>query len=427
MGPIRVRRVVPIVVGWIFLSVAASAGIGIGGYAIHKTDQLEVSQLEIERTLDDMERKAQITSEELIFLKGEVKKLSVTVNSLIDDTNSFKERSILVQYIVSYIISRLLVGRGVVQHTRTLWRKHKMDDSFFDFMNITLPCDANCPLEYGEFKRCSMNGDGNALTLEFAVPIVNTNLTMLQADAFFLMVKEKGRTCTATYHGPRHAIISLGEDCIYSVALGQKDMLVPSASCISQSRHFNDVYKMTKCMESKEGDESDFIQVKTYNNMFHIYCPGLEFMYGSQRNVKCPNHVFKLPLTGTFTLNNITYKGQAINLVYNEKEDPLMMEKLAWHLTPSVKWDELNRTMELLTPLDENHWYRFNDTNFWIIVALIGGGFAMILGLILHTKLTLCCRQNSDKVSEDKIINRTGIQLRDLNNDAESLEESIRG
>ncbi|OXA41630.1 Copia protein [Folsomia candida] len=70
----RVKRVVP-VVGVIAVGAIASAGVGLGGYALYKTVELKENQEEIMRTLDDLEDKVAITSSEVIFLIEEVKKM----------------------------------------------------------------------------------------------------------------------------------------------------------------------------------------------------------------------------------------------------------------------------------------------------------------------------------------------------------------
>lgn len=389
--------------------------------------QLENNQLKIMRTMDDLENKVAISSVDIIFLKQEIKKIGTTVNRLTDDVNLFKEKAVEVQFITSYIVSRLVVGKGVVLETKRLWRKKKMDDQFFEF--LTLPCGSSCPLENGEFKSCVFDEEENSLYLDFLVPIVNQNLTIVEADPFFLMVREKGQICKVIYDGPQTALVSEQEDCVYSTGKDHRGqyLVTPSTSCTKLSLYEKENgFKLDKCIPSEEGSAEAFIHVKAYNNFFYVYCPSFSFTFGMTRNVQCPLSVFKLPLSATFTLNNVTFQGQMLNLVYNEREDPLFLEKVTWHLTPLVNWDELNRTFPILSPLNSNHWGRGSDSDFWIIMMAIGCGFILMGFIILWKKSNCKCARK--KRYTRKVHRRMNLEMKTLGvgtHDSRSTEEEV--
>ncbi|CAG7718015.1 unnamed protein product, partial [Allacma fusca] len=167
---VRVKREPVTFILCLLFAAAASAGIGMGLYAIHEVREIEVSQLEIERTLDDLEKKVMQNSAHIRMLQDEIKKMSVEVSKLIQDINLFKEKILEVQYLVSYISSRLLIGKGVLQDTQRQWKRKKMNNNFFDYLNTSLPCGDDCPIEYGEFSRCRLDQDGTELELQFSVP-----------------------------------------------------------------------------------------------------------------------------------------------------------------------------------------------------------------------------------------------------------------
>jgi hypothetical protein len=255
----RHRRFVFTAIGLIAIFVIASAGVGMASYAIHEIDNVKVTQAEVERTLDDLERKATVNSQNLFTLQEEVKAMGQTINKLIMDVNNFKEKAIEVQYIVSYLVSRLLIGTGVIPHTKKLWRKKEMDDSFFEFLDFTLPCGEKGPVALGEPRACSLDLDENTLNMEFTVPMINKNLTIVNADPFFLMVKENNQTCKIVYHGPENALISADEDCVHAVDMGKETrgrILFPhSQKCqkhdfLSDEKHW---FGIRSCNPSKEG------------------------------------------------------------------------------------------------------------------------------------------------------------------------------
>ncbi len=361
VASLRVKRELFTAIGILIIFAIASARVGMASYAIHEKNEIKLTQLKIERTLDDLEKKATVESKDMYILQEEMKKMGKVVNKLISDVNLFKEKIFEVQYLVSYITSRLLIGRGVILETKRKWRQKAMDDTLFDFLNFTLPCGTDCPIEFGEPKGCQLNDDGQSMYLEFAAPIVNTNLTIVEADPFVLMQKESNQTCKIEYHGPQNAMISPSEDCIYAVNMERESkgrIFFPhSQKCqvhetVGSEKEW---FGIQTCFPSKVGDEKSFIQLKAYQNKLYIYCPGSSYTLGGTREVKCPNRVFTLPLTSTFTLNNVTYYGKMMNLVYSEHEDPLLLEKLDWHLTPTVNWDSLNTTFPVFQPLDPDH------------------------------------------------------------------------
>jgi len=262
---------------------------------------------------------------------------------------------------------------------------------------------------------------------------------MVVADPFYLMVKHSGQTCKAEYLGPKKAVVSVTEDCVHSVdssvSLGGKTVFSPSRSCLKHSLSDREnAFKLSHCKPSKEGDEVDFVQVKVSNNMYYVYCRGMTFVYGSSRHVECPSKVFKLPLTASFSLNGVTYKGQVMNLVYEEKEDPLLLEKVTWHLTPIVKWEEMEKVFPVFQPLDPNHWIH-SDEGFWLSVGLAVIGVIVISGCITLSFIWCCmkinCQQQPNHVRSKnqrtlKMRNLAKKKKQELNSDSSS-EISIHG
>ena len=124
-----------------------------------------------------MESKASVNSKNIFILYAEVNKMEETINNLIKDENIMKEKFIEIQYLVSYSMCKLLIGRGVILKTKRNWKQKKMDNSFFKYLNFTLPCGSDCAIEYGEPRECHLNLDDHTLSMDFNIPIVNPNLS----------------------------------------------------------------------------------------------------------------------------------------------------------------------------------------------------------------------------------------------------------
>ncbi|OXA41421.1 hypothetical protein Fcan01_23899 [Folsomia candida] len=241
--------------------------------------------------------------------------------------------------------------------------------------------------------------------VDFLVPIVNENLTVSEVDPFFLMVKDKGQMCKLVYNGPRTALVSRKEECVFSAGRDFQGKFMANTRC----KNFSDyekrsVFKLDSCVPMEEGNEEIFIQVKAYNNDFYAYCPGFTFTFGLTRR-------------------------HMLNLVFNEKEDPLFLEKVTWHLTPIVNWDELNKTFPYLAPLNADHWERERNRDFWIMICILGAVFLTILLIVLWEKLRSKCVEKKRHACTCN--HRQDSEMRTLrgNNpeDAESSEESIHG
>ena len=97
-----------------------------------------------------------------------------------------------------------------------------------------------------------------------------------------------------------------------------------------------------------------------------------------------------------------------------KRDDPLLVEKLTWHLTPVVKWDELDQTFPILTPLDPNHW--MNNDNTWIII-----GLAVVVLVLLALCVILCRKRFCAKKIQQRFVLRQGNQSKDTASDQTRL------
>ena len=105
--------------------------------------------------------------------------------------------------------------------------------------------------------------------------------------------------------------------------------------------------------------------------------------------MKCPQKVFTLPLTATFTLNDVEYKGSVLNIVYQQKEDPLFIEKLNYHLNPQIKWHNLTaefddewrqNELKIKQDLKALPVFQFSDKTHWTVWEIILISVGAIIG-----------------------------------------------
>jgi hypothetical protein len=338
------------VAGLFLIGVIASAGIGIGGYAVSQTNKLESRTDELQKALDELERKVYANGEEVQFLKKEMLKLSMSLDQVVRDLHVFQARAIEVHYLISYLIGKLLEGRKALQTTERSWKRSELESGFFDYLNITLPCGDHCPIELGTFHSCTMNDKREQIAIDITVPILNNNYTNMIADPFVLMEKKRNMTCRLEYYGPKKGTVSVKEDCIYDVTqelIRDKFTLANPQQCMNYSafQQGESYYRKDSCKLSKDGDERSFVQVKIFDNEYYVYCPNNQYEIGN-RALKCPKRVFTLPIGVSFTINGRFYNGAVMRIVFQQKQDPLLVAYTNWHLTPEMNWDNLTGQLE---------------------------------------------------------------------------------
>lgn len=422
-GRRRQKRVIPVVVGFILVACVGSAGIGLGSYAIAETHRLETRQDELEFAFNKLERQVYEDRQHIKVLKMEIIKVGYQVQQTMNDLNNFKEGVVTIQYLISYLTSKLVEGRKVIWDTKKAWKKKQMTPDLLEYLNFTLPCGDECPVEFGIFHLCQMNKERTQINLDFSVPIVNKNLTKLTADPFFLMLKRDNLTCRMEYSGPTVATLHVGEECVYDTYYEKAHNnieMTTSNKCRNESSFSNGgkLYKIEKCQISAIGDEKEFVQVKILDSLYHVYCPGGEYLVGKRR-VKCPDKVFTLPLSLTFTLNEVEFKGNILRVVYKEREDPLFSELVNWHLNPRVNWSHLSEDLnEIWNTNDERiqkearnlQVFSFSDDNWTaseITVLILGILFSLVVFLcaivFLVKKCNMCPKRIQRQAEEQPL------------------------
>jgi hypothetical protein len=65
-----------------------------------------------------------------------------------------------------------------------------------------------------------------------------------------------------------------------------------------------------------------------------------------KRTTECPEKVFTLPLSLNFSINGVKYSGEVLKIIFQQKEDSMLIEHVKWHLTPEINWNDLTKEIE---------------------------------------------------------------------------------
>jgi hypothetical protein len=411
----RKKRVVFLAIGFVLIVALASAGIGLAGYAVSRTYEIETRQDELKKALDELEVKVFTENKLMKVLQTEIMKVASQVDVLINDFHVFKEKVVELQYLVAYLTSKLMEGRKTLKETDSAWKKGKLTEDFFEYLNFTLPCKEECPVEYGIFNSCLMSKGKDEILLDFSIPKIDKNLTRVEADPFNLMFKNETSTCNLKYTGPIMATISIEEDCVYEThnEKPRNNLELATLSKCRNSSSFRNVdtyFRKDKCKASAPEDEKEFIQVKFFDREYHVYCPGTYYSIGI-RQVKCPLTVFTLPLSITFTLNDVEYKGNILKVIYREREDPFLKEHINWHLKPHLNWSSLvgdlddywtTQEKKIKEEAKDLKVFEFNDKKGWTLMEVTSITLGTILAGVLIAALAICIKKRKKQMTRGK-------------------------
>ncbi|CAG7720648.1 unnamed protein product [Allacma fusca] len=200
--------------GFIVIVAVVSAGVGLAGYAVSRTYALETKQEELKQALDQLEQDVYTSNKRLKLLQMEVRKITSQLDQLVMEVDIFKLKTMELHYVISYLMGNLLEGKRIIRDTGKSWSKKELTSDLFEFLNITLPCTEDCPIEFGIFNKCTMGSERTDVTLEFSVPTVNRSLLQVKADPFDLRLVRGNETCRLVYKGPTLATVSTLEDCV---------------------------------------------------------------------------------------------------------------------------------------------------------------------------------------------------------------------
>ena len=191
--------------------------------------------------------------------------------------------------------------------------------------------------------------DGNKLYIEFANNVISDDLTLVEADPFDLMLKTGNKTCRVKYTGPRNAILSESSQCVYALNVNMPSkfglLVAPSKGCMARTEKTTDskYFSVAHCERSYPFDEHDFMDVKSYNGEYHVYCQGSNLTVDGHKR-KCPGDVFSLPAKTNFAIHDMEFSGSRITIVHNEVQDPLI-----WQLKRRPKiFKNLTSTFQIL-------------------------------------------------------------------------------
>jgi len=364
-------------VGAIVMSVIAVVGVATTSVVgLVKANQNE-GHIEI------MSQNLNVTGSKLNSLVNRHNDLVTEVERLSERIDGWMNFSTSMTYSLSYITTQLILGHNIIRAGAKDWRMGKVSEELFQFWNVSLPCNKDCPIHLGTPVSCSYMRDTGYWYLTFDVPLISHKETMMMADPFILMLKEEKRTCSIEYTGAKIGIRETidGESC-YQVNYGPKPekeeiIIHLGNSCSNATANLpetnSSAFAVTWCHKEETNDHLSFVQIKHIGDLTMIYCPYSSIQIQG-RNSPCPMFPFVVPTTTTFKLNGVQYTGRTTHMAV--KGSAAMTMQANWALTPKLNLTAIRETTVHLEPMGNGNWETHAGWTWGLgaMMATVGAG-----------------------------------------------------
>jgi len=372
-------RFVWMVVIYGVIAVAIVTGVALGisaqttaSIALSETKTLGERLDDTEKILMQKVKELKLTSQAISVLQHNFKVMSRRVDSFEADQLFLKRKLPITSFTIATIASRLNDGHLIILETTRLWKENIMNPAFFEFLNFTIPCGETCPIKHATPGTCRLSKDKAMLFMDFEAKHISTTQALVQADPFTMIHRSGNATCTFLYVGPHNAIIN--EECVLALNVPTKNLIMsPSKICRANSTLPDSAkyFTLGRCKASTEHDYDDFVQIKQFHDLNHIYCAYSTLKIGTSI-MPCPNETFALPISADFFINDRHFKGSKIQVNLKESNNPLVSLTTNMNLQPQVNIEQLLPDIDL--KLNETTEYRFIATKerqvhyFWLII-----------------------------------------------------------
>jgi len=388
----RHERAIPIIL--MVAGAVSVVGLGVGGVTWAAINSYRIGG--VQEDLEVEKRKTHYLANQVNYTEVALEKLRKDFNIIVRDLelreknmNELISKGPKTYFEISHLTSQLTFGRYVIHKAIRLWHNGKIHPEFFDYLNLTLPCQDECPLHLATPKSCLFSENKNILYMEFDVPRVNTAVQLVEADPFDLMLQSSNQTCRIRYVGPHSVILDRESGCTISTniqLIHNHDLVMsPSKRCLPENKNddVNIHFTVDACHTRGKNDHIKFVQIKPYHGFVHLYCRGGKITMDNHTQA-CPDDVFVLPLSASFKINDQEFTGSNVQLNQQYRPDPLFTIRTNRHIQPRLNYSAL-----VEDPMANNHFKSIDElyaplyVKSWFWVDLFMFVLIVILAIIL--------------------------------------------
>ncbi|CAG7731317.1 unnamed protein product, partial [Allacma fusca] len=178
---LAVRPKREILIALAVMAIVAALGLGIAAVAQSNANAAAIEEMEQQllvhgRILEQLEDAVKNNSKRIREMEEKFNTAIKDLGDLQADHDEMKGKYMDTSYAISYITTKMMMGRNTLRETRRQWKLGKVNEEFLDYFNITLPCAESCPVQYARSGKCALTEDRSKLYFEFAAPIISEDL-----------------------------------------------------------------------------------------------------------------------------------------------------------------------------------------------------------------------------------------------------------
>lgn len=194
---------------------------------------------------------------------------------------------------------------------KQLRRGSKISSELIEIFNLT-DLFTLATLERSNVHKCERTSE-SSLRLDVSFLRYSENVEILRADPFSYTSVEEGGVCKYEYTGPEYVLHNKSSDCIRPLLTGEviDDIVLGDGCNIRQPMSSNDTYSQKSCVKMTNEDlTAPAVQIKYNGQLIHINCQG-RYITIDQTKSECPNNIFTIDASKTFTIDDYTYTHEA--------------------------------------------------------------------------------------------------------------------
>ncbi|KAI1303655.1 Transposon Ty3-G Gag-Pol polyprotein [Halotydeus destructor] len=349
----------------LIIGVVISVGFSAVASVINMVQMSDVKQelQNINERLAHVNRSIEINQQVLRLLEDKMKEQGIAIQENREHIKRLEATFPQSTILVSHLASQFASARMLLNTVGRQWKNKKVDEQLIDFLNITLPCGDDCPLNLATAGKCELDRYRNILKMEFDLTKVNRQVKIMKADPFIQLLPGSNaqQLCYQTYIGPMHVLIEEDNTCLMPLpdsAFHEKGYIVSPTTkyCLDWGvkEDAPKLWSSSTCVRADDINPTVRTQVKMTDTDNHIYCPRLNITLHGVR-MACPDYVFTLPKTVSFKIGRLEYNATSHRVDTTKHIESDWAHRLSFLINPPFKdfKQDFNDTDKLIATFDK--------------------------------------------------------------------------